>query len=93
MYNNTKIILSNCLYIPTFTINIISVQRIINKNFTVEFKQNEAIVSRNAKILFKASLHNNLYSINLENKIITENVLLAKAVKNSRRNNNINYSN
>ena len=93
MYNNTKIILSNCLYILTFTINIISVQRIINKNFTVEFKQNEAIVSRNAKILFKASLHNNLYSINLENKIITENVLFAKAVKNSRQNNNINYSN
>jgi hypothetical protein len=56
MYNNTKIILNNCLYVPTFTVNIISIQKRINKNFTVKFKQNEAIVSKNAKILFKASL-------------------------------------
>jgi hypothetical protein len=93
MYNNTKIILNNCLYIPTFTVNIISVQKIINKGFTVEFKQYEAVVSKNAKILFKATLQNNLYSINLEDKIITNNVLLAKAIKNNKRDNNINYSN
>jgi len=60
------------------------VQKIISKNCTIEFKQNEVIVSKNAKILFKASLLNNLYSINLENKIIIENILLANTIKNSK---------
>ena len=59
-------------------------QKIISKNCTIEFKQNEVIVSKNAKILFKASLLNNLYSINLENKIIIENILLANTIKNSK---------
>ena len=70
--------------VSTFIINIISVQKIISKNCTIEFKQNEVIVSKNAKILFKASLLNNLYSINLENKIIIENILLANTIKNSK---------
>ena len=59
-------------------------QKLIKRNCIVEFKQNEAIVSKNAKILFKASLQNNLYSINLEDKIITENILLTKPIKNSK---------
>jgi len=43
-------------------------------------------------MLFKASLLNNLYFINLENKIIIENILLTNTIKNSKQENS-KYSN
>ena len=32
-YNNHKIILNDCLFVPTFSVNIISVPKLIKNNF------------------------------------------------------------
>ena len=78
MYNNTKIILRDCLYIPTFTVNIISVNKIIKSNASVIFKDDKAQILKNNKVLFEALLEENLYSINLENKLVTRDIIKDK---------------
>ena len=45
--NNYKLILQNCLYVPKFSVNLISVNKLIQKDFAINFVNNKATITKN----------------------------------------------
>ncbi|XP_050672420.1 uncharacterized protein LOC126970513 isoform X1 [Leptidea sinapis] len=70
-YKIPNLKLTEALYVPSLTTNLMSVGKITDEGGTVLFKQNNAIVMRNNKILLKAERHSDgLYYVkeNIEEK-------------------------
>ncbi|XP_050668991.1 uncharacterized protein LOC126968177 [Leptidea sinapis] len=64
-YKIPNLKLTEALYVPSLTTNLMSVRKITDKGGTVLFKQKNAIVMRNNKILLKALRHSvGLYYVN-----------------------------
>jgi len=60
--------LHDCLYMPTFNINLISISKLVQNGYKVEFTRNKAIISiKNFEI--EATLRNSLFELNLPIKL------------------------
>jgi hypothetical protein len=59
--NNKQITLKNCLYILTFTINIISISQLEDSNYNINFKNKQAIISKDNSLIAIFNRSNNLY--------------------------------
>ena len=58
----------DCLYVPTFNINLISISKLVQNGYKVEFTRNKAIISiKNLEI--EATLKNSLFELNLPIKL------------------------
>lgn len=60
-----QINLTNTLYVPSVTTNLLSVAKITDNGFTVLFRRNEATVAdKNKRIVLRAERHDGLYYVN-----------------------------
>ena len=86
---NTLIIIKNCLYIPSFTVNILSIRKLIEKDFEIVFtKEKATIISK--KITLTAEFLNNMYLLDVTNKIV--NKLNVASLNNTNNNKYILYN-
>ena len=65
--------LQNVLFIPTFAVNLLSVRKLIEKDFKVEFTKQKAIISKNNITLF-AEYYNLMYILDLKGNLITKDI-------------------
>jgi hypothetical protein len=72
IHEKTLIILNDCLYVPNFTVNILSIRKLIEKDFRVNFSKNKATLV-NKQLSLEASFVNNMYTLDLTNKVVTMN--------------------
>ena len=59
--SNRIAILNNCLYIPKFEVNLISIGNLINRNFKVIFKNNCCKVYKNNLLITNSTTYKGLY--------------------------------
>jgi hypothetical protein len=62
-----KIVLENCLYVPSFGYNLISVSKLDQLSYKLRIKNNQAHIYKNDKLLSTAICKNSLYYINIVN--------------------------
>ena len=62
-----KIVLENCLYVPSFGYNLISVSKLDQLGYELRIKSNQAHIYKNDKLLLTAICKNSLYYINIVN--------------------------
>jgi hypothetical protein len=66
--NNKQLLLKDCLYIPTFSLNLISISRLEDNNYNVNFKNKQAIILEDNKEIITFDRVNNLYQLSLKPK-------------------------
>jgi hypothetical protein len=72
--NNFKIYLNNCLYVPEFNVNLISVRKLLENNYIVNFQNTKASIIKNNKIILEANLEEKLYTIKLEASYLNKEI-------------------
>lgn len=65
------ITLKNALYIPDLHTNLISVKKITENGFTVEFKEKACNILEDKKIIVTAESEGNLYKLKTEHKVLS----------------------
>ena len=61
---NRNLILRNCLYVPSFRKNLISVSKLFIDGYSVSFS-NDVVIKRNKVIICSGALVGNLYTLNI----------------------------
>jgi hypothetical protein len=70
--SNNTFVLHNCLFVPTFAVNLLSVRRMVEKGFVFEFSMKKAIIKKN-NIALEAQYYNSMYVLNITHKLVTAN--------------------
>ena len=60
-----KIVLENCLYIPNFEYNLISISKLDQLGYELRVKNNQAYIYKNDQLLITGVGRNSLYYINI----------------------------
>jgi hypothetical protein len=76
-----KIVLENCLYVPKFAYNLISVSKLDQLGYELRVKNNQAYIYKNDQLLISAMGRNSLYYINVvKNDVPSEKTNIVKKV-------------
>ena len=68
-----KIVLENCLYIPNFEYNLISISKLDQLGYELRVKNNQAYIYKNNQLLIIGVGRNSLYYINIvKNNLLSE---------------------
>ena len=81
-----KIVLENCLYIPNFGYNLISISKLDQLSYKFRVKNNQAHIYKNDQLVISAIGRNSLYYID----IVTNNLPSKKTNKVKESNKQIN---
>jgi len=76
-----KIVLEDCLFVPSFGYNLISISKLDKLGFEIVFKSNQAYIYKNKQVVMSATKRNSLYYINIvENKLPSEKTNKVKQI-------------
>ena len=78
-----QFVLQDCLYVPSFDLNLISISKLEKNNIAVLFQNNKAIIYKDNKTLFTFNKIDNLYQVILNIKVESSDNTLA--TRNSKK--------
>jgi hypothetical protein len=72
LHNTTLIILNNCLFVLSFSVNILLIRKLIEKEFRVYFAKDKATLVKD-RLVLEAKFVANMYVLNITNKVVINN--------------------
>ena len=76
-----KIVLENCLYVPDFAYNLISVSKLDQLGYELRVKNNQAHIYKNNQLLISTVGRNSLYHIDIVNHNLPNEKVKQKETK------------